>query len=150
MIRLRKNEKAQARMIEYAMLFALVMAAAVTMTVYFKRGVQARIYDARNYMISEVRARTAGQFDGNLYMGYEPYYANTSAVIARDVTERTALDEGGSSGIFTKTYDHTVMIAVNSETAPPRDADLTTPPVVASGGGAPVSGEGELPLPATE
>lgn len=129
MLRLSNNNKAQARMTEYAVLIAMVMAVIVTMTVYFKRGLQARIHDARDYMLEEIHSETRGSgFDGNLYVGYEPYYGNTSAIVARDVDDHSLLEPGASSGIFTKNYGLTVRTMANSETAPPREAMGTTPP----------------------
>ena len=127
MLKISRNKKAQAVMGEYAVLIAIVMAVIFAMTVYFKRSVQARIYDARNYMVSEVRTRTTGNFSGNLYMGYEPYYGNTVATVSRRTNDQSGLLPGASSGIFVKNYNQTVMVASNSETAPPRLYNLTTP-----------------------
>jgi hypothetical protein len=97
------------------------------MTIFFKRAVQARIHDARDYMIGEVRTRTAGQFDGNLYKWYEPYYGNTQAVVTRDMDDTANLIGGGSSGIFNRVYNQSVVVRVNSETSPPREFQATTP-----------------------
>lgn len=128
MLKLNKNRKAQAVMGEYVVVIAMVVAVIVAMTIYFKRSIQSRIHDARDYMVREVRTRTAGDFAGDLYTGYEPYYGNTISQVSRDVDDRTILLPGGSSGIFIKNYDQTVTMSVNSETAPPRAFDLTTPP----------------------
>jgi hypothetical protein len=120
MLRCLKEKKAQAIMGEYAMLFFLVMATVIAMMVYFKRAIQVRIYEAHNYMVEQAQSRTAGDFNGTFYKEYEPYYANTSAIVTRDINEETYLDEGASSGIFRKDYNTTISVAVNSETAPPR------------------------------
>ncbi len=130
MLKLNNNRKAQAVMGEYAVLIALVMAVIVAMTVYFKRAVQARIHDARDYMVSEVRTRTTGYFSDNLYAGYEPYYGNTISTIFRDTDDETKLLPGASSGIFKKTYDQTTFMVVNSVTLPPREFERTTLPPV--------------------
>ena len=127
MLRTLKNKNAQAVMGEYVLVIFLVMAVLTAMTVYFRRAVQARIHDARDYMVTEVRARTTGVFNGNLYREYEPYYGNTSARVFRSTDYEARVLPGGSSGIFQKDYNETVSVQVNSETAPPRDFDLTTP-----------------------
>jgi len=127
MLRQIVNNKAQAVMSEYILTIFLVVAVIVAMTIYFKRGVQARIHDARDYMVGEVRVRTAGSFTGNLYKEYEPYYTETNAIVDRDIVDTTRLEPGGSSGIFTKIYDQTIDIRLNSQTAPPKDFNATTP-----------------------
>lgn len=127
MLRALKNTNAQAVMGEYVMVIFLVLAVLMAMMVYFRRAVQARIHDARDYMVTEVRARTMGVFDGNLYREYEPYYGNTSATVFRSVDDESRVLPGASSGIFQKVYDSTTVVRVNSETAPPREFDRTTP-----------------------
>lgn len=127
MLRALKNKNAQAVVGEYTIVIFLVMAVVITMAVYFKRAVQARMRDAREYMITEVRERTDGDFNGILYREYEPYYGNTAAVVSRDMNEETRIQPGGSSGIFQKFYNVSVSVDVNSETAPPKDFNRTEP-----------------------
>jgi hypothetical protein len=122
-----KNKSAQAISGEYALLIFLVLAVLGGMSVYFRRAIQARIHDARDYMISGVRVRTSGFYDGNLYKEYEPYYSNTLANVDRRISDQTTLLPGDSSGIFRKEYDEGVSVVVNSTTAPPRDFERTTP-----------------------
>jgi len=105
----------------------MVLGMVVAMTVYFKRGVQARTHDALHYMVNEVKYRAAGNYYGNLYLHYEPYYTKTDAAVTRDVTHTTILLPGQSSGIFRKTISESTVADVSSETAPPKDFDLTTP-----------------------
>jgi hypothetical protein len=127
MLKSLKNTKAQAMMGEYAVVIALAMAVLMTMGVFVRRAIQARIHDARDYMVSEVRNRTLGLFNGNLYKEYEPYYINTAAEVTRSHTDTSGLLPGGSSGIFLKTFDETTSATISSETAPPKDFNLTTP-----------------------
>src|SRR3989338_9576767 len=75
--------KAQAVMGEYVLVFFLAIGMATAMTIYFKRGVQARIFDARNAMLNIVVNRTAGYYTGNIQIGYEPYYGNTVSTVSR-------------------------------------------------------------------
>ena len=97
------------------------------MTVYFKRGIQARTRDTLHYMVNEVKYNAAGNYYGNLYLHYEPYYAKTDAETTRDIRHTTRLLGGQSSGLFQKTISETTDADVRSETAPPKDFDLTTP-----------------------
>ncbi|MBN1870028.1 MAG: hypothetical protein JW847_05580 [Candidatus Omnitrophica bacterium] len=127
MLRALKNRNAQAVMGEYVVVIFLVMAVLMAMTMYFKRALQARIHDARDYMVTEVRARSAGSFNGDLYREYEPYYTNTLSNVARAIEFETRLLPSGSSGIFQKIFNEILSVSVNSETAPPRDYNLTTP-----------------------
>ncbi|MCK5081442.1 MAG: hypothetical protein KAR31_00915 [Candidatus Omnitrophica bacterium] len=127
MLRTLKNKDAQAVMGEYVLVIFLVMAVLIGMTAYFKRSMQARIHDARYYMVNEVRERTADVYVGNLYKEYEPYYGNTVANVSRSIADETRVEPGASSGIFRKSYNEAVSVWVNSQTAPPRDFERTTP-----------------------
>jgi hypothetical protein len=123
-----QNKRAQAVMGEYVVVIFLVIAVISTMTIFFKRAVQARIHDARDYMVSEVRERTRGEFDGNLYKEYEPYYVNTAAPVARVVQHKKTLLEGGTSGIFLMDMDEqTDVTGAVSVTLPPSAYNRTTP-----------------------
>ena len=77
------NNKGQTILSEYVMIFFVVIAAAVAMTVFVQRGFEARIHDARNFMI--IRWSTAASVTpivcnatgGNISYEYEPYYTAT-------------------------------------------------------------------------
>lgn len=127
MLRNLNNRRAQAVLGEYLLVIFMVLGVITAMTVYFKRAVQARLHDARDYMVNDVRQRTAGSYDGELYLHYEPYYTNTDAIVTRDTTHTTRILPGASSGIFTKVYDESTSVVVTSETAPPKSFNLTTP-----------------------
>lgn len=127
MLKYLKNRRAQAVMGEYVLTVFMVVLMVIGMTVYFKRSIQGRIRDAKVYMINEVRQRTSGYYDNELYYEYEPYYINTNAEVTRDLSPTILLDAGGSSGIFTKIFNDTTVILTNSETAAPKDYQATTP-----------------------
>ena len=129
MLKILKTRRAQAVMGEYVVVIFLVITVIGAMTIFFKRAVQARIHDARDYMVGEVRERTRGQYNGDLYFEYEPYYVNTSVPqIVRDARYNKALSQGGTSGIFVMgTDERTDVPASISITAPPRDYNRTTP-----------------------
>ncbi len=127
MLKYLKNQCAQAVMGEYVLVIFLALAVVVSMSVYFKRAVQARIHDARDYMVGEVRERTAGEFEGNLFKEYEPYYTNISSVTTADADHTEVLLPGASSGIFGKSISELRSVLSVSETAPPREFNRTTP-----------------------
>ena len=127
MLRNLNNRRAQAVVGEYALVIFLVLAVVTGMIVYWKRALQGRIHDARDYMVNSVRQRTAGSFNGDLYLHYEPYYLNTSMTVTRSADHTSRLLPGMSSGIYVKTISESTNVEVISETAPPRDFDLTTP-----------------------
>ena len=115
--------KAQAVMGEYVLVFFLAIGMATAMTIYFKRGVQARIHDARDAMLNIVVNRTAGYYTGNIQIGYEPYYGNTVSTVVRRENTTTNLLPGATTGIFRKTFDEVTAVETFSETAPPRGAN---------------------------
>lgn len=122
MLRALKNNRAQAISAEYVLVFFLVLAILASMGIYFRRAIQARIYDARTTMVRTVRDRVGDHYTGNFYFAYEPYYANTITDTAQASTIRTDIQPGGTTGIFTKDYvdDRTLSNSI-SITAPPKD-----------------------------
>lgn len=122
MLRYLKTNKAQAVMGEYVLVFFVVMGMATAMTIYFKRAIQARIFDARNTMMNIVFNRTRGYYSGNIYYEYEPYYGNTVSTVARRENATTELLPGATTGIFRKTFDDVTAVQTQSQTAPPKDA----------------------------
>jgi len=127
MLKYINNKRAQAVIGEYALVIFMVLGMVVAMTFYFKRGIQARTHDALHYMVNEVKYGAAGNYYGNLYLHYEPYYTKADAMTTRDIRHTTSLLGGQSSGIFLKTINESTLSDVSSETAPPKDFDLTTP-----------------------
>ncbi len=97
MLRLFKNRKGQ-NTAEYAIVIGLVVAAAIAMQTYIKRGIQAKVKDGTDVMTS-VTGDTGG---GTLATTgqYEPYYMSTNF----DVTRGTASkDEAATGGGVTRT-----------------------------------------------
>jgi hypothetical protein len=89
---------------EYSILIALVIAAAVAMNTFVKRGLQGRVHDAVNHTGAAVPMGDIGADFSFSTKQYEPYYANSTAVqtSARGSTEtvdasghieRTGIDE---------------------------------------------------------
>jgi uncharacterized protein (UPF0333 family) len=106
LIKLRKKSKAQTTA-EYAILLGLVIAAAVAMQVYVKRGIQARIHDAARSLVNQTSALDAGQADG-LNLQYEPYYQNSAYVVNRGSNGTMTQSVGGNlSGNETSSVNRT-------------------------------------------
>ena len=123
------NKRAQTIINEYVLVFFLAVTAIMLMGVYFKRAVQARVRDARWYIVNEVKQRTRGYYRGNLYYFYEPYYLNREALTDYQTTTQTSLEGGGTTGIFKKKFSQQRKVTQISETAPPKDLRLTEPSV---------------------
>jgi hypothetical protein len=85
---LRKLSKGQSTA-EYAIVIGLVIAAAVAMQIYVKRGLQGKIKDAVNYRDTDDDITgTTGQ--------YEPYYQTSDMTSKRESSETSSTEEGGS------------------------------------------------------
>ena len=73
---------------EYAIVIGLVIAAAVAMQVYVKRGIQAKVKAASDYVDSD-----SSSVIGNNLGQYDPYYqqSNMEAVHNTNATDATAI-----------------------------------------------------------
>ena len=115
-----KKTKAQA-LGEYAITIALVITVMITMTIFLRRALQARIKDARDTMVDMARSAS----DSPIPYAYEPYYANQISETTREINDQTKLLPGGSkgrTGIFIKNFDETTTSNAESIQAPPKDA----------------------------
>ena len=72
---------------EYAILIGVIVAAAIAMQIYIRRGMQARIKDAVDFTKTADSDVGGNVFDHNVSQ-YEPYYMNTNF---------TTVQSGGSS-----------------------------------------------------
>ena len=116
-------------MAEYLLIFFLVVAAMSAMSIYFKRLLQARLRDARMYMVNDVMARTNvldssgnAYYNGVLYYDYEPYYTETDSTIERITNDEDRVLSGIGSGRYQKVVDESTTIDTQSTTLPPRNA----------------------------
>ena len=84
------NKKGQ-NVVEYSILIALVVGAAIAMQTYVKRGLQGRVKDAVDYTGNNTTTGETTTFTGTQY---EPYYAQSEGQIKseRNVTEATHFD----------------------------------------------------------
>ena len=75
---------------EYAIVFAVVVAAVVGMQVYYKRGMQAKlkgVVDRLNFDTSPA---------GEALLQYEPYYAKSDYTVGQGTTTNAVVKEGGT------------------------------------------------------
>ena len=117
---------------EYAVAFFLVIAAAVVMTSYIQRSIQARIRDARVYMINsasqacDANCMIATGLAGNTEIAqqYEPYYAQADSKVARNTLNlKGLLATGvGSTGIAFKQSQENSQGMTKSDQLPPINA----------------------------
>lgn len=87
MLRIFRNRRGQSTA-EYAILIGLIVAAAVAMQTYVKRGLQGRVKDAVDTM-----ATSTGDLGGTTQ--YEPYYLESNFDNTRGSTETENVQEGG-------------------------------------------------------
>lgn len=106
-------------MAEYLLVFFLAIGMITAMTIYFRRAVQGRIHDVRDYVWSDIYNRLGGNYYGNLYKEYEPYYTNTQSIISRYSYSNQILLEGNTTGIYRKGIDDYMEIRTNSSTLDP-------------------------------
>lgn len=86
------NAKRGQNTAEYAILIGVIVAAAIAMQIYIRRGMQARIKDAVDF------TRTADDdVGGNIFTNsqYEPYYASTNLETTQTGTTSEQLQLGG-------------------------------------------------------
>jgi len=91
------NRKGQ-NIAEYSILIALVIAAAVAMQTYVKRGLQGRIADAVDHA-PEADLGDAGTINFTTKQ-YEPYYIDSSGTV---VSDRSYTENLGARGEITRT-----------------------------------------------
>jgi len=77
---------------EYAILIGLVIAAAVAMQIYVKRGLQARVHDASLYLVNQTVETEKDILNRELQ--YEPYYVNSQFTVVRNGSSNIDLKQG--------------------------------------------------------
>ena len=111
-----KDKQAQATTSEYLLVLGIVVTAMITMTVYARRAIQAKIRDADLAMTATAINRTGNHFKGNWYLYYEPYYFNTSATTTRNDSLRSQLNKT----TFVRIYNTFTSVDSDGDTASPR------------------------------
>ena len=117
------------------MIFFVVIAAAVAITTYVQRGLEARVHDARNFMIDSVNQ--SGVCDANCMAAtgnkigyeYEPYYSLMFSDIKQNESDSTGAGAGNSQVIGVKYYKSLNEETQSSSTSiqlPPGCTDAAT------------------------
>lgn len=115
-------------MSEYVMIFFIVIAGAVALTVFVQRGFEARIHDARDFMIDSLVSSNACDSNcmqaagGNVYYEYEPYYSLAFSNAQHGGQDSTAATSGNAmviGAIYTKTLNEDSNTATTSSQLPP-------------------------------
>jgi uncharacterized protein (UPF0333 family) len=125
------NNKGQAVLSEYVMIFFVVIAAGVAMTTYLQRGYEARIHDARNYLIDSLM--NSGACDANCLAAtgaagnqipyeYEPYYSIMLSNVQQDQNDISTSTNGSAQAIgaiYNKIYNEETGTNSTSYQLPP-------------------------------
>lgn len=79
---------------EYAILIGVIVAAAIAMQIYIRRGMQARIKDTVDFTMT-ADDDVGGAIFNNTTRQYEPYYMSTNFTTVQNGTSSEALQVGG-------------------------------------------------------
>jgi hypothetical protein len=110
------NNKGQAILSEYVMIFFVVVAAGVAMTTMIQRAYQARIHDGRNFMIETVTnsgacdancLNAAGITGNQIPYEYEPYYPVSVTDVLQNQQDRSSATSGNAQ-VIGATYNKSV------------------------------------------
>jgi hypothetical protein len=131
------DNKGQTVLSEYVMIFFVVIAAAVAMTTYVQRALEARIHDERNFMIDSVTKSGAcdasclaatGATGGKIPYSYEPYYANMYSFVQQNQQDTTTATTGKAAVLgatYNKILNDNTQTGSTSCQLPPQCAGLS-------------------------
>ncbi len=94
MYRWLNNRKGQ-NTAEYAILIGVIVAAAIAMQIYIRRGMQARIKDAVDYTMTAGASKEEGGTDLFNQSQYEPYYMSSDFNTTQSGATTEAMESGG-------------------------------------------------------
>ena len=129
------NKKGQSVLSEYVMIFFVVIAALVAVTTFVQRGFEARIHDARDFMINAVANACDAdcmKATGNaIAKEYEPYYAQMLSDVQQNADEKAGATKSGVNwsigAIYTKTFSDTTKTISTGTQLPSECADGANP-----------------------
>lgn len=122
------NNKGQSILSEYVMIFFVVIAAAVAVTTFVQRALEARVHDARNFALDSVMSSGACDANcvqaagGNVSHEYEPYYSISLADVQHNSAEADTQGQGNAQvlgAIYTKSTTDTTQTNATSVQLPP-------------------------------
>ena len=124
------NNKGQAVLSEYVMIFFVAVAALVAMTTFVQRGFEARIHDARNFAVDAANAACdtgCQNATGNsISYEYEPYYSQMVADSASSQREKKTSTSGSGAeigAVYTKGIVQQSATDMNSIQLPSKNAN---------------------------
>ena len=128
------NNKGQAVLSEYVMIFFVVIAAGAAITTFLQRAFEARVHDARNLAVDAVMnsgacdancLQAAGAIDNKIPYEYEPYYTQTIADVTRNEAANAGLTPGKGQGsdVYAKSMNEKTATISNSTQIPPQCAN---------------------------
>lgn len=123
------NDRGQSSLGEYILIITIVLAFAVAITVYVQRALQARMFDGRNYAVTQAReacnANCLAATGGGIAREYEPYYGHIVSHTDRNMVDSSSIEGGVNEreGIFRKSTDLHSTVNTVSKQRPPKDAN---------------------------
>lgn len=114
--RKRESSQGQAVSAEYVVVLLVVVGALTAMTVYMRRTIQARAYDAQTLMI----AKASKGLEKPILDEYEPYYTNSTTKTEQRQTDASRVL---SLGDYRKELDLEKSSYTESRQEPPQDAE---------------------------
>ena len=129
------NNRGQSILSEYVMIFFVVVAAAVAMTVFVQRSFEARVHDARNFMIDTVVnsgacdadcLRATGATGNQIPHEYEPYYSQVLSDVSRNEQTNLGKTPGNAQvlgSIYSKDFNSSTKAISTSVQVPPQCAN---------------------------
>lgn len=99
-----RSHRGQSVLSEYTMVIFIVIAAVVAITVYVQRSLEARIHDARNFMVDSVVNNSVCDANcllatGNIMHEYEPYYTQMAASSSQNQEQELTAAQGNAQVI---------------------------------------------------
>jgi hypothetical protein len=126
------DNKGQAVLAEHVMVFFVVIAALVAMSTFVQRTFEARIDDARDYMINAVSnssvcdANCVAASGGDIHHEYEPYYLQQLSDVQSNGTDKSGIMPGSATSIgaiyLKSIHEGTTTISTSCQ-LPPQCAD---------------------------
>ncbi len=124
------DNKGQAILSEYVMIFFVVVAAAVAVTTFVQRGFEARVHDARNFMVDSVNSAcdanchaAAGVVaGGNIPHEYEPYYSQMLSDVQQNEQDNLGAARGKAQvlgAVYYKSINEATKTISTSDQLPP-------------------------------
>ena len=108
-------KKGQVTLAEYVVIFSVVVGVMTAMSLFVRRAIQARVYDAQMGTKEMIEDRTKGSaYVGNYYVQYEPYYVNSRSDVKAGSTATESFSTSGISYGFSRRSSVVTNSAIKS------------------------------------